>query len=153
MNVLYYKNILNYVNKPFNTFFMEVKGMSTSRKQRNILVSALSILVITVPILAQSPETDQLLKSIPGDTLFCIRINNLNNSLSQMDQFLTNVSPVGVNMFIKAQLSDMLGSPQLAGLNIDGSFAAFGSVLKVMSALKVIMPVGVSLVRKQVYAL
>ncbi len=96
--------------------------MSNSRKLRNILIPALVLCIFTLPILAQSPETDLLLKSVPGQTLFCVRINNLNKSMSQMDQFLTNVSPVGITMLIKAQLSDLLGSPQLTGLNMDGNF-------------------------------
>ena len=103
--------------------------MSTSGKLRNLLIQATIVSILTVPILAQSPETDQLLKSIPAETLFCVRINNFNTSLNQIDQFLTGVSPVGVSMLVKTYLTNLLGSPQLAGLNIDGSFAAFGSVL------------------------
>jgi hypothetical protein len=114
--------------------------MVTLRKFRNFIVSALALTVLTMPLYAQSPESDQLLKSIPGDALFCVRINNFNNSLGQMDQFLTGISPVGVSMLIKAQLTNLLGSPQLAGLNMDGSFAAFGTILSSRDPMPAGMP-------------
>ena len=103
--------------------------MVTSRKFRNLIVSALALTILTMPLHAQSPESDQLLKSIPGDALFCVRINNFNASLGQMDQYLTGISPLSLSMFLKAQLTNLLGSPELGGLNMDGSFAAFGAVL------------------------
>lgn len=103
--------------------------MLNSWNFKRITALLMVLSVITIPLAAQSPENDQLFKNIPAETLFCVRINNFNNSLSQMDQFLAGVSPVGLSALVQSQLTSMLGSPQLAGLNMNGSFAAFGAVL------------------------
>jgi hypothetical protein len=70
---------------------------------------------------------DELLRMIPADSLFCVRVNNLGNSLSQTDQFLTGVSPMPMflSMLVRGQLAGLLGSPELTGLNMSGSFAIF----------------------------
>ncbi len=114
--------------------------MVTSRKYRHIIASSLVLLIFTMQLQAQGPENDQLLKNIPEGALLCVRINNFNNSLTQMDQFLTGVSPVGVSMLVQAQLTNMLGSQQLAGLDMNGSFAAFATVLNSQVAQPDAMP-------------
>jgi hypothetical protein len=103
--------------------------MLNSWNFKRITALLMVLLVVTIPLAAQSPENDQLFKNIPAETLFCLRINNFNNSLTQMDQFLAGVSPVGLSALVQSQLTSVLGSPQLAGLNMNGSFAAFGAVL------------------------
>ncbi len=101
------------------------------QRLRNISIIALLLtLPLSSVIRAQGYENDQLLKMIPSKTLFCIRINNLDNTLNQIDQFLAGVSPmpIGTSMLVKAQLMELLGSPQLNGLNTNGSFALFGAI-------------------------
>jgi hypothetical protein len=76
-----------------------------------------------------TPSSDELLKMLPADTLFCVRINNFDFTFSQIDQFTAGVSPVpmGLSMIVRMQLAQNLGSPQLTGLNTAGSFAVFGT--------------------------
>ncbi len=75
---------------------------------------------------AQPQALGDPLRVIPADALFCVQISNLNDTLAQVDQFLTGVSPLGVSMPVRSQLGQFLGSPQPTGVNMSGSFAAFG---------------------------
>jgi hypothetical protein len=72
---------------------------------------------------------DQLLQIIPAESMFCARLNNLDFTLGQIDQFLAGVSPVpvGVSMLARTQLAKLLGSPDLKGLDTGGAFAIFGT--------------------------
>jgi len=74
---------------------------------------------------AQRASADPM-AAVPADSLFCVRINNLTGTMGKIDQFLTGVSPIGVSMLLPAQLSQLLGSPEPAGINMAGSFAIFG---------------------------
>ncbi len=74
---------------------------------------------------AQPPVSDPA-RMIPADAMFCVRINKLSASLGQVDQFLTDISPVGLSMPVQAQLGKLLGSPQPTGINMTGDFAIFG---------------------------
>jgi len=65
------------------------------------------------------------LTMIPSEILFCVKINDLNGALGQIDLFLTGLSPMGVSMPVKAQLGQILGSPQPQGIDMSGSFAVF----------------------------
>jgi len=103
--------------------------MLKSRLSRNAAIVGLSVLFIfTGTLFAQSPANNELLKMIPAKSLFCVRINNLDYTLNQIDQFLAGVSPMpmGVSMLVRMQLANLLGSPQLTGLNTNGNFAVFG---------------------------
>jgi hypothetical protein len=73
------------------------------------------------------PAGDKLLQMIPAESLFCVRVNNLDGTLAQIDQFLAGVSPMGVSMLARAKLAQVTGNPDLAGLNMAGDFAIFGS--------------------------
>ncbi|MBM4026080.1 MAG: hypothetical protein FJ280_11840 [Planctomycetes bacterium] len=73
---------------------------------------------------AQSAPADPM-RAIPADTLFCLRINKITTTLSQVDQFLTGVSPMGLTMPVRSQLAGLLGQPEPAGVNMAGDLAAF----------------------------
>jgi hypothetical protein len=106
--------------------------MFKSRCVKNYVIASLLVLCISNPLLwAQSSSGDDLLKMIPGETIFCVRINNFNNSMNQLDQFLAGASPMpmGVSMLIRGQLIQLFGSPQLSGINMDGSLAVFGVII------------------------
>jgi hypothetical protein len=77
---------------------------------------------------AQDSKSDQLLKVVPAEAVFYIQINNFDNAMNQIDQFLMGAlpMPMGVSMLVRGQLINMLGSPQLNGLNTSGNFAIFG---------------------------
>jgi len=103
--------------------------MLKSKRLRDIAATGLLVLFIfTAALSAQSPTDSELLKMIPAKTLFCVRVNNFDYTLNQIDQFLAGVSPMpmGVSMLVRMQLANLLGSPQLTGLNTNGSFAVFG---------------------------
>ena len=100
------------------------------RMIRNISFIITLLITLTLSSVIQAQDNDPLLNMIPSKTLFCIRINDLNNTLNQMDQFLAGASPIpiGTSMLVKAQLIELLGNPQLNGLNMNGSFALFGAI-------------------------
>ena len=71
--------------------------------------------------------TDKLLQMVPAGSLFVVRVNNFDYTLSQIDQFLAGLSPMpmGVSMLVRMQFANVLGSPELNGVNMAGSFAIF----------------------------
>lgn len=71
--------------------------------------------------------TDPLLNMIPAESLVVLRLNNLDYTLSQVDQFVAGTLPIpgSLSMLVRTGMSGVLGSPQLAGVNTQGSFAAF----------------------------
>ncbi len=105
--------------------------MLKSKHSRDASVVALLIFfVFTTAIKAEvssEPAGDELLKMLPAESLFCVRVNNLDNSLGQIDQFLTGISPMPMflSMTVRGQLAKMLGSQELTGLNMSGNFALF----------------------------
>jgi len=106
--------------------------MLKSRLSRNAVIAGLSVLFIFAGTLsAQSPANNEMLKMIPAKSLFCVRVNNFDYTLNQIDQFLAGVSPMpmGVSMLVRMQLANLLGSPQLTGLNTNGSLAVFGTTM------------------------
>jgi len=77
----------------------------------------------------KTPENkgDAVLSIIPADSIFCVRINNLNQTTGNLDQYIMGVSPMPVSTagLIKGQLGTMFGNPELKGFDVNGSFAAF----------------------------
>jgi hypothetical protein len=87
------------------------------------------LFLFTPELLAEVSETstnDELLRMIPAESLFCIRANNLSQTLGQIDQFLTGMAPMSVSMQFRAKLATLLGSQELNGVNMNGNFAIFG---------------------------
>ncbi|RKY09625.1 MAG: hypothetical protein DRP66_01705 [Planctomycetota bacterium] len=85
----------------------------------------------TPPAAAQTLAVsgDELLNLLPVDCLACVRINNLDTTLGAVDQYITGISPFPVGLLAKAQLGGMLGNPTLEGVNSQGDFAVFATVL------------------------
>jgi len=105
--------------------------MFNSKCLRNAAaVGLLVLLVLATGLQAQSSAGDQPLKMIPAESLFCIRVNNFEYTLSQIDQFLTGVSPMpmGLAILARMQLANVLGSPELNGVNMNGSLVIFGAI-------------------------
>jgi len=103
--------------------------MLKSRFQRKAVIVGFSVLFILAGTLsAQSQANNDLLNMIPEKSLFCVRVNNFDYTLNLTDLFLAGVSPMpmGVSMLVRMQLANLLGSPQLTGLNTNGNFAVFG---------------------------
>jgi len=103
-----------------------------SKTKRCLHAAVLGMLVLGI-IIAGSSCKDKSKGSgaSPAKCLFAIQVNNFEYTLSQMDQFLMGVSPMpmGLQMLVRMQLAGLLGNPELPGLNMNGSFTAFGVVL------------------------
>lgn len=98
-----------------------------ARHTISIILAAI-ILTLSVAGFAQTADKgDAVLNLIPADSIFCIRINNLNQATGNLDQYLMGVSPMPVSTggLIKGQLGIMFGNYDLKGFDVNGSFAAF----------------------------
>ncbi|MHC4467919.1 MAG: hypothetical protein ACYSUZ_00865, partial [Planctomycetota bacterium] len=69
---------------------------------------------------------DALLKMLPGDCMFCVRVNNFNGSLGKLDAYMAGASPIPVSLAMLAnlQLGSMIGDPMLTGIDQGGDFAS-----------------------------
>ncbi len=100
--------------------------MSNPKRSLTILVTALLLSFSFGPAFSAESNDDELLNLIPADVLFCVRINNFDYTAGQLDQFLAGASPMplGISMMARMQLAQLFGSPELAGINTAGNFAA-----------------------------
>jgi len=100
---------------------------SHGNPKKTVVLSALLFAFVAIGLGVVSPAqaASDPMKMVPKDSLFCVRINSLDNALGQTDMFLAGVSPIGVSMLAKAQLGQLLGSANLAGVDTTGGFALF----------------------------
>jgi hypothetical protein len=109
--------------------------MLKSKCVRSMFVAGLLVmLALATGLQAVSvvkPADDPLLKLLPAKSLFCIRVNHFEHTVNQIDQFLAGVSPMpmGLSMLVRMQLANVLGSPELNGVNMNGSLVVFGAIL------------------------
>ena len=109
--------------------------MLKSKCVRSTFVTGLLVmLVLATGLQAVSivkPADDPLLKKLPAESLFCIRVNHFEHTVNQIDQFLAGISPIplGLSMLVRMQLANVLGAPELNGINMNGSLAVFGIML------------------------
>jgi hypothetical protein len=73
----------------------------------------------------------EIFELLPHDTLFCVRINNLDYSLGQMDQYLSGLSPIpmAATTMVRMQLAQMLADPAMVNVDTANDFAVFGAIL------------------------
>ncbi|MCJ7777235.1 MAG: hypothetical protein MUP16_02830, partial [Sedimentisphaerales bacterium] len=107
--------------------------MFNSKCLRGVIIAALLLCLNFVAVSAENvakPAGDKLLALIPADSMFCVRLNNLDYTLSRIDQFLTGVSPMplAVPALVRMKLAEFLGSPDVNGVNMNGSFTVFGTL-------------------------
>jgi len=103
--------------------------MRQSRGSRKTLALSALLLAFCVGVLGLAPgagAAEDPLKMVPDNCLFCVRINNPDAAMGQVDLFLTGLLPMGVSMMAKGQIAQVLGSPQAAGLNMSGTLVLFG---------------------------
>ncbi len=83
----------------------------------------------TTAVVTSAPR--QLLRLLPAETLFCVRVNNFDNTFSMADEFLVGISPMpgGMSMMARMQLAKMLGDAALSGIETTGNFAIIGLAL------------------------
>jgi len=103
--------------------------MFNSKRLRNAIITV-SLFLFSFDAVGAEPKGDKLLALIPAESMFCVRVNNLDYTLSQVDQFLTGVSPVplATSAMVRMKLAEFLGSPDVNGVNMNGSFTIFGTV-------------------------
>ncbi|MHC4291648.1 MAG: hypothetical protein ACYSTR_05480, partial [Planctomycetota bacterium] len=91
-----------------------------------LVIVILAMFYISIPVQAADSD-DALLNMLPEDCMFCLRINNFNESLGKMDQYLAGASPIPMSlaMMTNMQLGAIIGDPMLTGIDQGGDFAAF----------------------------
>ncbi|MBN1360287.1 MAG: hypothetical protein JW993_06840 [Sedimentisphaerales bacterium] len=98
---------------------------SNGRRRTFVLSAALAVFCLIGVAGAARTDNDSL-NMVPSDSLFCVRINNLDAALGQVDMFLVGLFPLNVSMQVKGQLGQMVGSADAKGINTAGSFTIFG---------------------------
>ncbi|MGA2070102.1 MAG: hypothetical protein ABSG97_02030 [Sedimentisphaerales bacterium] len=99
---------------------------------RHMVSTTLAAIILTLSVwgFAQAADKgDAVLSIVPADAILCLRINNLNQTTANIDQYLMGVSPMPVSTagLIKGQLGMMFGNFELKGFDVNGSFAAFAT--------------------------
>jgi len=107
--------------------------MFYSKKLKIAVILTLLFLFNFSAAAAQSspkPASDELLRMVPAESLFCVRVNNIDHTLGQMDQFLLGASPMPMwlSTMVRGHLAALLGSDELNGVNMNGSLAVFGMI-------------------------
>ncbi|MHC4926650.1 MAG: hypothetical protein ACYTER_04845, partial [Planctomycetota bacterium] len=67
---------------------------ATKRSLKLLIISLLVIFTVNSTAIAADP----LLEMLPAETLVCVRINNFDMALSQLDAYLTGTSPLPIGM-------------------------------------------------------
>jgi len=104
--------------------------MRESLKFKKNVFSWLSVLLVVLIFISTSfAAEDAIFKNVPSNCLFCVRVNNFQNTLGQIDQFLMS-SGGGMmgsaTMMAQMGLAQVLGDPQMVGVNMSGDFGLFG---------------------------
>ncbi|MHC4692457.1 MAG: hypothetical protein ACYS67_06935, partial [Planctomycetota bacterium] len=68
------------------------------------------------------------LQVLPAETLFCVRVNNLDDTCTALNEYLKGVAPESLDVKDKvlSGLAKRLGGKRLRGVNTKGTFAIFG---------------------------
>lgn len=96
-----------------------------SHHRRISVVAIVLAVMCTVGTAAESADKDPM-QLVPADSLFCVRINNVNQTLTRLDQFLTGIAPFSASMMVRGQMGQMLGGMEAQGVDMAGDFAVFG---------------------------
>ena len=93
-----------------------------------IIIFSLAVLLCAAPdVNAADVDNDALLNMLPGDCMFCVRVNNFNGSLGKLDAYLAGASPIPVSLAMLAnfQLGAIVGDPMMTGIDLGWNFAIF----------------------------
>lgn len=97
-----------------------------------VFVAAVS-LIACAAWTAETPAKrgDRLLSLTPAESLFCVRVNNVNKTLSQSTGFLTGIAPDGFDAeaMVMAKLRAMMGEERMDQVRRRGNLAMFGVIL------------------------
>ncbi|MHC4265564.1 MAG: hypothetical protein ACYSUK_06485 [Planctomycetota bacterium] len=103
--------------------------MKDSKKAVKNLLAIMVFLLTIAGLVGVCPAAENaLLGSVPNDCLFCVRINNLQATLNQADQFMMSSGGMmgSPTMIVRMSLAGILGEPMLNGVDMDGNFGVFG---------------------------
>lgn len=100
---------------------------------RNIVVVAVVVAVLAGTVWGGQgrQRADRVLQLTPADSLFCVRINNLDGTLSEAGAFVQGIAPDGFDAgaMVRAKLTKLMGAERMEQVRTRGSFVAFGTVL------------------------
>jgi len=74
----------------------------------------------------KKPARDPLLRMVPAESLFCVRVNNFKISLTLMESFLQGLAPAPLKPI---KLAQFLDDEKWQSVQKDGDFALFGVLL------------------------
>jgi hypothetical protein len=68
------------------------------------------------------------LQMLPAETLFCVRVNNLDSTFTAVNEYLKGVAPDSFDAKdeVLSKLTEMLGGKKPRAVNVKGTFAVFG---------------------------
>ena len=92
---------------------------------KKIIILSLLVLISITQI---APAQTNVFQAVPADSLFVVRVHNLEYTLGTVDQFLVGLSPmpVAMSMMGRMQLANAIGDANLASVDMRGDFAVFG---------------------------
>lgn len=103
--------------------------------KHGIVVSILAVSIVTAGCgkkeakpSARTIPTSELVRMIPSDSALCLCINDLESSLAHLDAYVTAVGqqPQQIKTTVMAALGNMMGNPDLSGIDVNKAFGAFG---------------------------
>jgi hypothetical protein len=119
--------------------------MFNSRSLGNVVLCVLAGMLCFGALAFAAEPSDELLGLIPAESILAVRVNNFDLALSQLDTYLTGLSPVpmSLSMMARMQLTQILGNPELKGVNTAGNFGAYAMAKpgQMKPEIKVLLPV------------
>lgn len=105
--------------------------MFIPRRLRNVVNAGLVILLLCGGLsMAKSSRraSDGLLRIVPAKSLFCVRINKLENTIEAVNDFLKDVAPPSFDAKTEVlpNLFKLMGDDDLRGVNTKRDFIIFG---------------------------
>jgi hypothetical protein len=91
-----------------------------------------AVMIIVSVCLFTAANAADVFDSVPDNAMFALRINHLEGTLGQIDQFLAGMAPMPnpTNMGARMQLANMIGDPNMSNVNMAGQIAVFGTALQ-----------------------
>ncbi|MHC4738775.1 MAG: hypothetical protein ACYS9Y_07710 [Planctomycetota bacterium] len=119
--------------------------MFNSRSLKNVVLFVLAGMVCIGGSAFAAESSDELLGLIPAESILAVRLNNFDTTFSQLDTYLAGVSPVpiGLTGLARMQFGQILGNPELKGVNTSGNFGAYAVAQpgQMAPSIKVLVPV------------
>ena len=102
--------------------------MSVDRKVFVACIRLSLTMLLVIGLSASSLFAADTLENVPDNAVFCVKINNLQKTAENLDQYMLGASPVPMSFsaLVTMQMGALLGNPALEGLDISGDFVVFG---------------------------